>query len=82
MRCLKCGDYQTELNKNNFSCRVHKIINNSQDTCYDCDNVRHNCRHEWVYFYLLWTIIENVKVLFNKKFDNSNRQNNDEYVEL
>lgn len=82
MRCLKCGDCQTNLNKNRFSCRVHKIINSSQDTCADCDNVRHNCKHEWVYFYLFWTIIENIKVLFNKNFDNGSSHNNNEYVEL
>lgn len=78
MKCLKCGVVQTELNKDRRSCRVHRYINNETD-CEICDNIRNNCRHEWVYFYVFWNIVEFIKTIFNKS---QKKEIDDEYIEL
>jgi len=64
MRCLKCGDEQTDHNINRRSCRIHRI--GGGESCLRCDR-NGNCYHEWTYFYDLWHFIYVIELYFYRK---------------
>jgi hypothetical protein len=81
MKCLKCGEPQTESNNKKKSCREHTFDKNG--SCTRCPGEPcGNCYHEWVHFYTLWIFISSIRTFLNKHLYGERPRVPDEYVEL